>query len=67
MTKRFIYVVSPKGARLHRIYKARYNPVEGDKTACGLLLSTSWKQAGLGDKITKRRCLKCERGADVPR
>lgn len=65
MIKRFIYVVAPSRTRLHRIYKSRYNPVEGDKTACGLLITPKWKQAGIGDKITTRRCLKCER-ADAP-
>lgn len=59
--KRFIYVVSRAGRRLHRIYKDRYNPVEGDKTACGMIIATDWKQAGPGDRMTKRRCFKCEK------
>jgi hypothetical protein len=59
--KRFVYVVAPAGRRVHMVYKTRYQPVEGDKTACGQTLSTTWKVAGLGFLATKRRCLKCER------
>lgn len=59
--RRFIYVRSASGRKLHRIYKTRYNPVEGDRTACGLPVTTHWHIAHLGDKIMLRRCLKCER------
>lgn len=58
--KRFIYVAAPTGRKLHRIYKSRYNPVEGDKTACGALINTTWRAAGFGDKITMTRCRRCE-------
>lgn len=63
--RRFIYVVPPTGNRLlHRIYKSRYNPVEGDKTGCSAVITTKWRKAGFTDKITRRRCSKCEK-ADV--
>lgn len=58
--KRFIYVRSPSGSRLHRIYKTRYNPVEGDKTACGVPVTTQWSVADGADKAVKRRCVRCE-------
>lgn len=61
--RRFIYVVSPTGRKLHRIYKSRYAPVEGDKTACGMLIATTWRAAGLGDKIINTGCKRCENAA----
>lgn len=58
--RRYILVASPTQF-LHRIYKTRYNPVEGDKTACGTAVTTKWRRAAPADKATHSRCLRCEK------
>lgn len=59
--RRCIYVLTPTGCRLHRIYKSRYNPVEGDKTACGLIINTTWRRPSFRDNVGMSLCAKCEK------
>lgn len=61
--RRFFYVrLSAKHRVMHRVFKTRYQPVEGDLTACGVSLSTKsqWITPLMG-KLP--RCKRCENAA----
>ena len=62
--RRFWYVVKPGRRVLHMVYKSRYNPVEGDKAACGLYVQKGWLFGATASSLVgARRCLRCERAA----
>lgn len=58
--RRFFYVRSVSGRRLHRLYKTRYNPVEGDRTACGIPVTPRWRNVSSATTVL-RRCANCEK------
>lgn len=55
---RFFYVRCSDSAPMHRCYKSRYNPVEGDITECGRIITTKWHWV-TPLKKRSRICLKC--------
>lgn len=57
--KRFFYVRAEPAGAMHRVYKTRYQPVEGDKTECGKILTPKWHWV---TPLMKKsaRCKRCE-------
>jgi len=60
--RRFFFVRSP-GRCLHRLYKTRYSPVEGDRTACGIAVTTTWSWVNRCKLPRVKLCRKCENAA----
>lgn len=59
--RRFFFVRArgPRASVMHRVYKTRYEPVEGDMTACGVVISKTWQWiTPLMRKLPK--CKRCE-------
>ena len=64
--KRFACVSSPTGRTVHRFYAKRF--VEGEKTACGILVQKGWpfwyrgRHPTYGD-VFGTKCKRCERAS----
>lgn len=63
--KRFFYVRSPRSHLRHRVFTKNMHVIEGDKTACGIVVPTHWKLAGSDKQSALARCRRCEK-ADAP-
>lgn len=59
--RRFFFVRIAGGRVLHRVYKFKDNPVEGDQAECGLMMKRGWKWVTpLSQDRKLKKCKRCE-------
>lgn len=67
MTRFFHTVVAPRGRVFHRVYNKTLTVIEGDRTACGKIISLEWSLRREMTPMSRRRRLRCCKSCDAAR